>query len=251
MPPLLLLIKSVIDNKLILMQYIPIQGLTMPVSGINMPVMGTYADALFTKTQQRVLAVLFGQPQRSFYANELIGLAQSGSGAVQRELARLEASGLVTVHRIGNQKHYQANRDAPIFEELRGIVLKTFGVVDVLRAALAPLWPQINLAFIYGSLARGTERAGSDVDVMVIGALPSNAELLEALLPAHVRLGRVVNPTLYTPDEFAQRVRDGKSFIMRVLEQPKILVKGTEHDMLRLAGAGEPGPHRQTQGGTT
>ena len=97
--------------------------------------MGIYADALFTKTQQRVLAVLFGQTQRSFYANEIIGLAGSGSGAVQRELARLESSGLVTVHRIGNQKHYQANHNAPIFAELRGIVLKTFGVADVLRAA--------------------------------------------------------------------------------------------------------------------
>ena len=211
--------------------------------------MGTYADALFTKTQQRVLAVLFGQPQRSFYANELIGLAQSGSGSVQRELARLEASGLVTVHRIGNQKHYQANRAAPIFEELRGIVLKTFGVVDVLRATLAPLWPLVEVAFIYGSLAKGTEHAGSDIDLMVIGSLPSNAELLEALLPAQTQLGRAVNPTLYTQDEFAQRVRDGKSFILRVLEQPKILVKGSEHDIVQLGGAGEPGADRQTESG--
>ena len=209
-----------------------------------MPFMGTYADALFTKTQQRVLAVLFGQSQRSFYANELIGLAQSGSGAVQRELARLESSGLVTVHRVGNQKHYQANRDAPIFDELRGIVLKTFGVADVLRAALASLLPLVELAFVYGSLAKGTEHAGSDVDLMVIGLLPSNAQLLEALLPAQGQLGRVVNPTLYTPDEFAQRVRDGKSFIVRVLEQPKIFVKGTEIDLSQLGGAGEPGPDR-------
>ena len=222
----------------------------MPVLGIKMPVMGTYADALFTKTQQRVLAVLFGQSQRSFYANELIGLAQSGSGAVQRELARLQASGLVTVHRVGNQKHYQANREAPIFEELRGIVQKTFGVADVLRTALLPLWPQIELVFVYGSLAKGTERAGSDVDLMVVGWLPSNAELLEVLSPVQAQLGRVVNPTLYMPDEFAQRVRDGKSFIMRVLEQPKIFVKGTEHDISRLSGAGEPGAHRQTQGGS-
>lgn len=137
--------------------------------------MGIYSDALFTKTQQRVLAVLFGQSQRSFYANEIIGLAQSGSGAVQRELACLEASGLVTVHRVGNQKHYQANYDAPIFDELRGIVMKTFGVADVLRAALQPLWPLVELAFVYGSLAKGTEHAGSDVDLMVIGLRPSNA----------------------------------------------------------------------------
>jgi len=225
-------------------------GLTMPILGIKMPFMGIYADALFTKTQQRVLAVLFGQSQRSFYANEIIGLAGSGSGAVQRELARLESSGLVTVHRVGNQKHYQANHDAPIFTELRAIVLKTFGVADVLRAALQPLWPLVELAFVYGSLAKGTEHAGSDVDLMVIGALPSNAELLEALLPAQAQLGRVVNPTLYTADEFAQRVHDGRSFIMRVLEQPKIFVKGSEHDISTLSSAGQSGAHRPAQGGT-
>lgn len=213
--------------------------------------MGIYSDALFTKTQQRVLAVLFGQSQRSFYANEIIGLAGSGSGGVQRELARLESSGLVTVHRIGNQKHYQANHDAPIFSELRAIVLKTFGVADVLRVALQPLWPQLDLAFVYGSLAKGTERAGSDVDLMVIGSLPSNAELLNALLPAQKQLGREVNPTLYSPDEFAQRLRDGKSFILRVLENPKIFVKGSEHDIARLGAAGESGAHWKTQVGST
>ncbi|MGV8897751.1 MAG: nucleotidyltransferase domain-containing protein [Burkholderiaceae bacterium] len=210
--------------------------------------MGIYADALFTKTQQRVLAVLFGQSQRSFYANEIIGLAGSGSGAVQRELARLESAGLVTTHRIGNQKHYQANPAAPIFAELRGIVLKTFGAADVLRAALQPLWQSVELAFVYGSLAKGTEHAGSDVDLMVIGALSSNAELLEALMPAQAQLGRAVNPTLYTPDEFAQRVQEGRSFILRVLEQPKIFVKGSEHDISRLGStgqSGEPGAHRQ------
>ena len=200
--------------------------------------MGTFADALFTKTQQRVLGVLYGQPERSFYANEIIGLAASGSGAVQRELARLEQATLVTVRRQGNQKHYQANRDAPIFAELRGIVLKTFGVVDVLRAALQSLLPTIELAFVYGSLAKGSERADSDIDLMVIGEVSSNGALLEALAPASAQLGRTINPTLYTPEEFAQRVMDGKSFILRVLEQPKIFVKGAEHDVTRLGGAG-------------
>jgi predicted nucleotidyltransferase len=200
--------------------------------------MGTYADALFTKTQQRVLGVLFGQPERSFYANEIIGLVASGSGTVQRELARLEAAALITVRKQGNQKHFQANRDAPIFEELRGIVLKTFGVVDVLRSALQELLPTIEVAFIYGSVAKGSERAGSDIDLMVVGVVPSNGALLEALSPASAQLGRAINPTLYTPDEFAQRVRDGKSFIMRVLEQPKIFVKGTDDDVTKLGGAG-------------
>ena len=97
------------------------------------------ADALFAKVQQRVLGVLFGNPRRSFYANEVISLARSGTGAVQRELARLEASGLVTVTRVGKQKHYQANAGSPVFEELRAIVLKTSGQADVIRAALAPI----------------------------------------------------------------------------------------------------------------
>ncbi|MBB6135294.1 putative nucleotidyltransferase [Massilia aurea] len=216
--------------------------------GTIIPFMGTYAEALFTKTQQRVLAVLFGQPHRSFYANEIIELAQSGSGAVQRELARLQASRLVTVQKIGNQKHYQANPDAPIYEELRGIVMKTFGVTDVLRNALIPLWPLIEVAFIYGSLAKGTEHAGSDVDLMVVGSLPSNVQLLELLLPTHALLGRVVNPTLYTAAEFSQRVQVGKSFIIRVLEQPKVFVKGNEHDISRIGSAGEPGPDRQVEG---
>lgn len=215
-----------------------------------MPFMGTYADALFTKTQQRVLAVLYGQPHRSFYANELIALAQSGSGAVQRELARLESSGLVTTRRIGNQKHYQANHDAPIFEELRGIVMKTFGVVDVLRAALAPVWDYVDVAFIYGSLARGTEHAGSDIDLMVIGTVSSNAQLLEALSSTRSQLGRPVNPTLYTAEEFAQRVRDGKSFIVRVLDLPKLFVKGGAHDLKHLSGAGESGQDRKIESGS-
>jgi predicted nucleotidyltransferase len=209
--------------------------------------MGTYADALFTKTQQRVLAILYGQPDRSFYANELIGLAQSGSGAVQRELARLEAARLVTVSRRGNQKHYQANQDAPIFAELHSIVRKTFGLADVIESALAPFWHLIDVAFIYGSLAKGTEHAGSDIDLMVVGALPSNAQLIEALMPAQLQLGRPISPTLYSVEEFVQRIRHRKSFIVRVLEQPKIFLKGSEHDISRINGAGEPGQDRQAE----
>ena len=148
------------------------------------PVSSGVADALFTKVQQRVLAVLFGNHARSFYANELIALACSGSGAVQRELAQLEAAELVTVRRVGNQKHYQANASAPIFEELRGLVLKTSGLVDVLRAALAPLAAQIDQAFIYGSVAKGKDTAKSDIDLMVISEKVAYADLFAALEPA-------------------------------------------------------------------
>jgi DNA-binding transcriptional ArsR family regulator len=110
------------------------------------------ADALFSKVRQRVLAVLFGAPDRSFYTNEVIGLAQSGAGAVQRELADLAGAGLLTVRKQGNQKHFQANAASPVFAELRGLVLKTLGLADVLRAALAPLAPQIAQAFVFGSI---------------------------------------------------------------------------------------------------
>lgn len=126
------------------------------------------ADALFPKVRQRVLAVLFGTPDRSFYANELIALAQSGTGAVQRELADLSKAGFLTVSKQGNQKHYQANANSPVFAELRGLVLKTMGLADVLRAALAPLAGQIDGAFVYGSMARQQDTAQSDVDLMIV-----------------------------------------------------------------------------------
>src|ERR1039458_9830921 len=115
------------------------------------------ADALFSKVQQRVLAVLFGNPARSFYGNELIALAGSGSGAVQRELARLAAVGLVTVRKIGNQKHYQADPTAPIFDDLRRLVMKTSGLVDIMRSALAPIAVEIVAAFVFGSVAKGVD----------------------------------------------------------------------------------------------
>jgi predicted nucleotidyltransferase len=210
--------------------------------------MGNFADTLFSKTQQRVLALLFGQAQRSFYANEIIALAAIGSGAVQRELSKLVKSALVTVKKVGNQKHYQANHDAPIFDELRSIVLKTFGVADVLRVALQPCWQEIDVAFVYGSMAKGTEQAHSDIDLMVIGSMASNAQLLAALQPAQQQLGRSVNPTLYTPEEWRQRINEGKSFVVRVLEQPKIFVKGSDNELIKLAGAGESGAHRSAQG---
>jgi hypothetical protein len=136
------------------------------------------ADALFAKAQQRVLGVLFGNPRRSFYANEVIGLARSGTGAVQRELARLESAGLVTAVRIGKQKHYQANPASPVFPELRGLVLKTSGLADVLREGLAPVSNSIRVAFVYGSIAKGEDTAASDIDLMVVSDEPMRCVLL-------------------------------------------------------------------------
>jgi predicted nucleotidyltransferase len=186
------------------------------------------ADALFPKVRQRVLAVLFGAPDRSFYANEVIALAQSGTGAVQRELAGLSEAGLLTVSKQGNQKHYQANASAPVFAELRGLVLKTMGLADALRTALAPLAGQIDAAFIYGSVARQQDTAHSDVDVLIISNSLGYGEVFGALETATVSLGRKVNPTLYTPADWSKRLSSDNAFVSRVWQQPKIWLIGSE-----------------------
>lgn len=189
-----------------------------------------FADALFTKVQQRVLGLLFGNPGRSFYANELIELAGSGTGAVQRELARLESSGLAKVTRVGNQKHYQANPGSPVYAELRGLVLKTSGLVDVLRAALQPLKSGIENAFVYGSVAKQQDTADSDIDLMVISDTLSYAELFGALEDAAAQLGRTVNPTVYSRKDLDKRLRSDNVFIKRVWSQPRLPVIGDLHD---------------------
>ncbi len=189
------------------------------------------ADALFTKVQQRVLGLLFGKPERSFYANEIIALAQTGTGAVQRELARLQSSGLVTVQQIGRQKHYQANRASPVFEELRGLVLKTVGLADVLRAVLAPIRDRIVAAFVFGSVAKGHDSAASDIDLMVVSDALSYADLFAALEPAVESLGRPVNPTVYTRAELKRRIDEDNAFVGRVLAQNKIWVIGSADDI--------------------
>jgi predicted nucleotidyltransferase len=189
------------------------------------------ADALFSKTQQRLLGLLFVNPERTYFANELVRLAESGIGAVHRELARLEAVGLVTAKRVGNQKHYQANRAAPIFEELRGIALKTFGLGEVLREALQPLGAKMRAAFVYGSLAKGTDTAASDVDLMVVSDEVEYADLFGLVSAAEGRLGRKVNPTVYSAAELRQKASRGNEFMQRVLEQPKIFIIGSEDEL--------------------
>ena len=191
------------------------------------------AEALFSGTQQRVLGLLFGQPDRSFYATELISLAGVGSGAVQRELARLAGSGLLTVRAVGNQKHYQANPDSPIFAELHGIVRKTVGLAEPLREALARLAPKIHAAFVFGSVAKQTDTAASDIDLMIISNTLEYGDTFLALQAAAQQLGREVNPTIYTQKELAKRVKSGDAFATRVLSQPKIWVIGGE-DALRV-----------------
>jgi predicted nucleotidyltransferase len=196
------------------------------------------SDALFSKVQRCVLGLLYGNPDRSFYANELFRLAGSGTGAVVRELAKLSASGLVTVNKIGNQKHYQANRDAPIFEELRGIVLKTFGMADVLRQGLLPISGKIAAAFIYGSVAKGTDTAKSDIDVLVIGDDIAYPEVYSALMTAEKQLGRKINPSIYGKEDMLRKLKGKNSFLTRIMAQPKIFLIGSERD---LPETGQPG----------
>ena len=195
-------------------------------------------DVLFSKTQRQVLGLLFGNPGRSFYAKEIVRLAGVGSGSVQRELEKLAGAGLLTVTQIGNQKHYQANRDAPIFEELRGIVLKTFGLADVLRQALATLSRRIKVAFVYGSVAKATDTATSDIDLMIVSPSLSYSNVVGHLADAETMLGRTVNLTLYKPADFARKLATDNAFLSRVLDQPKIFLIGTEDDIPK---PGKPG----------
>ena len=191
----------------------------------------TIADALFNKVQQRVLGVLFGNPDRTFFANEIIKLAASGSGAVQRELARLESAGLATTTRVGNQRHYQANRSSPVFGELRALVLKTSGLADQLRNALADRAADIRAAFIFGSVAKQNDTAASDVDVMIISDELTYADIYPILENASSLLTRSINPTIYSSAELAKRITKRNAFVMRVLDQPKIWLIGNDRDL--------------------
>jgi len=189
------------------------------------------ADALFSKVRQRVLALLFGAPDRSFYTNEVIGLAQSGAGAVQRELSDLAAAGLLSVRKQGNQKHFQANTASPVFAELRSLVLKTSGLADVLRAALLPLAPQITVAFVFGSMAKQQDTAASDVDLLVVSDTLGYGNVFGALEAASQTLGRTINPALYSAADFQARQLGDNAFINRVMQQPKIWLIGQEESL--------------------
>ena len=197
--------------------------------GITVAAHTALAQALFSSVQLRILGLLFGQPDRSFQGAELIRLAHSGDGAVHRVLTRLAESGLVTVTRIGNQKHYRANAESPIFEELHGLIVKTVGLTAPLQAALAPFAERITDAFVYGSLAKGTDTAKSDVDLMIIGEELDYPKVYEALQEAERILDRKVNPTVYSRKEFRKRRREQNPFLERVLAQPKLWVIGSEH----------------------
>jgi predicted nucleotidyltransferase len=187
------------------------------------------ASALFTPVQQRVLGLLFSQPDRRFQSAELIRLARGGTGAVHRQLQRLADAGLVTVSREGNQKYYAARRDSPVFGELHGLIVKTVGIVEPLRAALQPVAKHIEIAFVYGSVATGNERAESDVDLLVVSDSLTYPEVYEALQEVEHVLARTVNPTVMTTKEWRRKRGGADSFARRIATQSKLFVIGDEH----------------------
>jgi predicted nucleotidyltransferase len=189
------------------------------------------SNALFSKVQQRVLALIFGQPERSFYTSEIKRNVNSGTGAVERELSRLQRSGLVSIERIGNQKHYRANRQSPIFAELHSLVIKTVALTEPLRKSLEPYSDKIKAAFVYGSVAKGTDTARSDIDLLVIGDELSYSERYAALQNVENALGRKVSPTFLSPKDWRRKASDKGSFISKVNALPKIFVFGSEKDL--------------------
>lgn len=188
------------------------------------------ASALFTKTQQRVLGLLFGQPGRALYLSDLISLAGAGSGAVQREVARLVASGLVSVTVRDGRKAYQASERSPIFGELCAIVDKTSGVAEQLRQALAPLASQIDVALLFGSVAKEMDNADSDIDLLVVSDTLILEDLFRVLGPLEERLGRRMSPTLYTSTELAARRRSNNPFVTKVLKGKHRILWGELHE---------------------
>jgi len=185
------------------------------------------ADALFTTTQQKVLGLLFGQPDRSFFVTQIMELAKAGRGGVQRELERLRQGGLVTVTRVATQRHFQANSDSPLFDELCGIIQKTVGLAGPVREALESLPEEPKLAFIYGSVAKRTDSSASDIDLLVVANNTKLEHLYAVLMPVEQLLARPISLTSYTESEFEQRISENNPFLQRVLNGPKIDLVGS------------------------
>lgn len=188
-------------------------------------------DVLFPKGRRRVFEVLLGNPDRDYYFNELLEMTGAGKGGLKRELDALTRVGIIDAQKVGNQKRYRANENSPIFNELRSIVRKTFGLADVLREALLPLASKIAVAFVYGSVAKQTDTSRSDIDLLVVSDTVSYQELFAALGQCESRIGRKINPTLFEGSEFSRRRTEGNTFLLRVLEQPKLLLIGEIHEL--------------------
>jgi len=208
-------------------------GILLPMVGSN-TAQSKESLSLFGRTRQALLAILYSRADEEHLQESLIQLAGLGRGTVQRELEFLARAGVVRRTVRGRQVYFQANSQSPTYKELRGLVVKTSGVADVLRGALAPLSGRISVAFIYGSVAKGAERRGSDVDVMVIGEA-SFSEASEALSQAQKTIGREVNPSVYAPADFRAKLKAKHHFLRTVLSAEKIFLVGDEHELARLA----------------
>lgn len=199
--------------------------------------MGTQASmlskVLFGQTRRSVLALLFGHADEQFYLREIARRGGTGIGATQRELGQLTEAGLISRVRRGHQIYYQANRKNPIFSELKSILVKTSGVRGILLEGLTSLEDRIKLAFVFGSIARGEEKASSDVDLMVVGEV-SFTDVVSALGQIEAKLGREVNPTVYGPREFREKLAAKNHFLSTIAKEKKLFVIGDEREFRRL-----------------
>jgi predicted nucleotidyltransferase len=178
--------------------------------------------------------MLYGHTDQSFYLRQLVRAVGAGHGAVQRELKYLTEMGLIVRRVQGNQVLYRANSQSPIFPEVKSLITKTVGVHDAIRSALASLGSEIQIAFVYGSVARQKERPNSDVDLMVLGNA-SFSEVVSALGPAQRVLGREINPTVFPVSEFRTKLAAGNHFLRSVMKEKKLFVLGSEHELAKLA----------------
>jgi predicted nucleotidyltransferase len=201
---------------------------------MSTPIAGSeLSAALFGQTRRAILALLYGHPDQSYYFRQLVRSARLGLGAAQREVKRLSEAGIIRRTVRGNQVFYQANPECPIFADLKGLMVKTAGVADVLRAALAPLTARIKVAFIYGSVAKLAQRNASDVDLMVVGE-PAFGEVVSAVGSAQETLAREINPTVYSPAEFSSKLKAGHHFLTAVVGGERLFLIGDEHELARL-----------------
>jgi DNA-binding transcriptional ArsR family regulator len=192
-------------------------------------------DALLPKTRQGILAATLVQPEKAWYVSELARRMGVPASSLQRELRDLQEVGILKTQRQGRMVYYQANTDSPIFPDLRGLLLKTAGLVEVLAHALKPIAARLRIVFVYGSLATGSERSDSDIDLMIVGQV-SPTELALPLRRARELLGREINPTIYTPAEFDQKRAANNLFLRQVLDKPKLFVLGNKDELGKVAG---------------
>jgi predicted nucleotidyltransferase len=211
-------------------------GTIVPIMGAHtLPRENLIGSALFGATRQAVLRTLFGHGDRHFYFRQIVRAVRLGTGTVQRELLQLWKAGIITRTMDGIQTYYQANPECPIYGELRSLVLKTFGVAEALRAALQPLQSGIEVAFIYGSVATGSETAASDIDVMVVGSRVSLDDVVLAFAGTQRDLGREVNPSVYRSEEFCRKLAEGRHFLTSVVAGSKVFLIGDDSELAGLA----------------